>query len=121
MAFFSTTPPAFQGPTAVGTATAVQIYSGTGVTVAGTAYSFPAGVTLSNLTIQNSGANTAYVGAGSTVTTATGLPVPAGATVVIEASQAKGATGVFNLWAIAAQASGATTVEASLGTVVATD
>jgi hypothetical protein len=117
--FFSTTPPAYQGPTALGTAAASQIYSGTGTSVGGTGYPFAAGVTLSNLTIQNSGVNPAFIGIGSTVTATTGLELPAGDTLVLEASQVKAATGPFNLWAISS--GGATTVEASLGTVVAND
>lgn len=111
---FVTTPPAYQATAALGTV-AAQIYSGTGVTVGGSAYSFPAGVTLSNLIIQNSGTATAYVGQGSTVTSATGLAVLAGSSIVIEASVAQGTASTFNLWGIAA--GGTTALEVSLGTL----
>jgi hypothetical protein len=46
------------------------------------ATSIPTGATLPDLTIVNLGANTAYLG-GSTVTTATGLPIPSGGQVTI--------------------------------------
>lgn len=115
MEAFTTTPPAYQATPSLGT-TATQIYSGTGVTVSGTAYSFPAGVTLSNLIIQNSGTATAYVGQGSTVSSATGLAVLAGTGIVIEASVAQGTASTFNLWGIAA--GGTTSLELSLGTLV---
>ena len=112
---FVTTPPAYQATASLGTV-GTQIYSGTGVTVGGSAYSFPAGVTLSDLIIQNSGTATAYVGQGSTVSATTGLAVLAGSSVVIQASVAQGTASTFNLWGIAA--GGTTALELSLGTLV---
>ena len=109
MPIFSTSPPAYQ-TSSVGSV-ATQIYSGTGVSAA----AFPAGVTLTGLTIINSGTATAYIGAGSTVTTATGLPLPAGAQLTVNASVAQGSSSAFNLWAISAVA--AVPIEASLATV----
>lgn len=111
---FVASPPAYQSTPSLGTV-ATQVYSGTGVTVSGSAYSFPAGVTLSNLIIQNSGTATAYVGQGSTVTSATGLAVLAGSNIVIEASVAQGTASTFNLWGIAA--GGTTALEIGLGSV----
>jgi len=111
---FVTTPPAYQANYALGTAP-TQVYSGTGVTVGSTAYAFPAGVTLSNLIIQNSGTATAYIGQGSTLTSSTGLAVLAGSSVVIQASVAQGTASTFNLWGVAA--GGTTALEISLGSV----
>jgi hypothetical protein len=111
---FVTSPPAYQSTPSLGT-TAAQVYSGTGVTVGGSAYAFPSGVTLSNLIIQNSGTATAYVGQGSTVSATTGLAILAGSNIVIEASVAQGTASTFNLWGIAA--GGTTALEISLGSV----
>ncbi len=111
MQAFVASPPAYQATPSLGTAPS-QVYSGTGITVGGSAYSFPAGVTLSNLIIQNSGTATAYVGQGSTVSSATGLAVLAGTGIVIEASVAQGTASTFNLWACAA--GGTTALEISL-------
>ena len=114
MQAFVASPPAYQATPSLGT-TATQVYSGTGITVGGSAYSFPAGVTLSNLIINNSGTATAYVGQGSTVPSATGLAILAGSNIVIEASVAQGTASTFNLWGIAA--GGTTALEISLGSV----
>lgn len=113
MAIFVTSPPAYQ--TSLAGTTATVLFSGTGATVGGTSYTFPAGVTLGGgLQIQNAGTATVYVG-GSTVTTATGVPVPAGQSLVIQGSAATGASSTFNLWGITAAVT--VPVEAGLVTV----
>lgn len=114
MAIFVTSPPAYQ--TASAGTVATQLFSGTGVTVGGTSYTFPAGGSLgTGLQIQNSGTATVFVGGGSTVTTATGVPVPAGQSLVIQGSSAIGTGASFNLWGITAAVP--VPVEAGLVTV----
>jgi hypothetical protein len=110
---FSTTPPAYQSSGLV-SGSATSFFSGTGVTVAGTAYSFPAGTETSELIVQNSGTATAYIG-GTTVTAATGLPVPPGEQAIVPVTTGAGSS--FALYGITA--AGSTQVEASLGSVIA--
>lgn len=113
MAIFVTSPPAYQ--TSLPGTTATVLFSGTGCTVGGTSYTFPPGAGLSTgLQIQNAGTATVYVG-GSAVTTATGVPIPAGQSLVIQGSASTGASSTFNLWGITAAVS--VPVEAGLVTV----
>jgi hypothetical protein len=74
----------------------------------------PTGVTLKDLIIENQGSQTVFVG-GSTVTAATGLPVPAGAQVTFNGwAFAQGAAG-GNVYAIVS--SGTAQVTCGLATV----
>jgi hypothetical protein len=129
MSIFNGAPPAFQSTqaanTSVGTAAAgVQIYnagSATVITTAGTAYyAFPAGVTLSNLTIVNTGTATAYLGGAGTPSAVSGFPLAPGAQLTVQGTAAVSATvSNFNIWAVTA--AGTTSIEAGLATVVAVD
>ena len=112
MGLFSTSPPAYQAAS-IGT-TATVLYSGTGVTVGSAHYPYTSGLTISNLTVQNSGTASVFIG-GSAVTTATGLELPAGMSVTITGSTVTGASSKFNLWGITAAVTVPT--EASLATV----
>lgn len=97
--------------TASVTTTATQIYNtaATGI---------PTGVTLKDLTIINTGTVTIYLGQ-STVTAATGLPLPAGAQITYNGySHAQGDT-AGNVYAITA--SGTSSTIAGLATVDAND
>ena len=113
MAIFSASPPAYQATASVGN-TATQIYNTTSITVGGTTYTFPTGVTLANITVVNTGLVTAYIGS-SSVTAATGLVLGAGQQLTIQGSVAQGSS-LWNLYAITS--SGTTSVEVSLGTTV---
>lgn len=101
---------ATQATASVGTS-ATQIYNTS-------ASGIPAGVTLKNLTIVNTGSVTFYVGQ-SGVTSSTGLPVTAGTQVTIDGySYAQGASG-GNVYAITA--SGTSSALAGLSTVIGVD
>lgn len=114
MAIFVTSPPAYQ--TSLPGTVATVVFSGTGVTVGGTNYTFPAGGSLgTGLQVQNAGTATVYVGGGSTVTTATGVPVPPGQSLVIQGNSPSGTGATFNLWGITAAVP--VPVEAGLVTV----
>jgi hypothetical protein len=123
MAIFNTTSPSFQtvpnNTNAVVDTTARQIYNTTSFTpTGGAAISFPVGVALRDLTILNTGSITCFVGT-STVTATTGVPLRGGEQLTIQSSlHTQGESGAtsWNLYAITA--SGTTTIEASLGTLV---
>jgi len=123
VAIFNTSYPSFQTVpnstnATVGTS-AVQIYNTTNFQPvgAGSAIAFPTGGTLRDLTIVNNGAVTCFVGT-SSVTATTGVPLAPGQQLTIQGSQAVASSGntSWNLYAITA--SGTTTIEASLATVV---
>jgi len=122
MSIFNTSPPAYQaynaGRNAV-TNSATQIYSSTSVTN-GSTFSFPAGSTLHDLTIINTGSVTCYVGS-SSVTAATGFPIKPGEQLTIQGQVTAATSGVlgWNIYAITS--SGTTTTEASLATVAVVD
>lgn len=119
MAIFAASPPAYQTTASVGSS-ATQIYNTTSVTTGGHTYSFPTGVTLSELTIVNTGSVTCFVGT-SAVTAATGTPLRSGEQLTIRGSnhvQAESGATSWNLYAITS--SGTTSVEAGLATVDAT-
>jgi hypothetical protein len=119
MAIFAASPPAYQTTASVGSS-ATQIYNTTSVTVNSVTYSFPTGVTLSELTIVNTGTVTCYVGT-SSVTATTGTPLKSGEQMTIRGNghlQAESGNSSWNLYAITA--SGTTTIEAGLATVDAT-
>lgn len=72
---------------------------------------------LNNVTLINEGPGILYLG-GSTVTTATGLPVPVGAQVVIEGYTTTAGTTTNRIYGISASTS---VVRAGLATVAAVD
>lgn len=126
MAIFSTTYPAYQTvpnhTAATVTTAATQVYNTTGFQPVGaaSAFNFPAGVTLSEVTIINTGAVTCWVGS-SSVSGTQGIPLKPGEQLTIRGNghlAAESGNTSWNLWAITA--SGSTTIEASLATVEAT-
>lgn len=107
MAIFDAGSAAYQGPTSVG-GTAVLIWSGTATALAAVT---PA-VTLRDITVQNVGSFTCYVG-GSSVTTAA-MPVPAGAQLTIQGWTATSNKTTNDVFAITTSGATATSVIASL-------
>lgn len=123
MAIFNVSPPAYQGAGAgrnAVTNSATQIYSSTSVTVNSITYTFPTTVTLHDLTIVNTGTVACYLGS-SSVTAATGLPLKPGEQVTIQGAVVAATSGVLGWNVYAITASGTTTTEASLATVVSVD
>lgn len=109
MAIFNGSGPAYQFVTVTNSATA--IYNTT--TSIGTSVAFPTGVTLTNITIVNTGSTTCFVGQ-SAVTAVTGIPLAAGQQLTIQGwTSAQGGGNVL----FAITASGSTTVEASLASL----
>lgn len=120
MAIFNSSPPSYQATASV-TNSATQIYSTTSVTVGSNTYTFPTGVSLSELTVVNTGSVTCFLGQ-SGVTAVTGTPLKPGEQVTYRGvghTAAESGASSWNLYAITA--SGTTSVIASLATVDATD
>lgn len=122
MAIFASSPPAYQATASVSTTSGgTVIYSTTSITIGSTTYTFPTGVTLSELTIQNTGTVTCFVGQNG-VTATTGVPLKSGEQLTIRGNghlAAESGASSWNLYAITA--SGTTSIVASLVTVDATD
>lgn len=115
MPIFATAYPAYQ-VTSVPANAATKIYDTTSYTPAGgSALNFETPQTLHDLTLVNDGPATIYIG-GSSVTTATGLPVAPGVQVTLQGWTATAGSGGV-LWAITASGSAATTVEVGLASV----
>lgn len=110
MAIFDAGSPAYQTTATVG-GTAVRIWSGTFTALAGIS---PA-VTLRDITILNTGANTLWVG-GSSVTTAA-LPLLPGQQVTVQGWSATSNTTTNDIFAIAASGAAASSTAAGLATL----
>lgn len=110
MAIFDAGSPAYQTTATVG-GTAVRIWSGTFTALAGIS---PA-VTLRDITILNTGANTLFIGGSSVATT--GLALPAGAQVTIQGWTATSNTTTNDIFAIAVSGAAASSTAAGLATL----
>lgn len=109
MATFTASGPTYQVTAVASSAT--QIYNTLGPSSTG----ITSGTILANLTITNSGTVTVYLGS-SSVTSATGLVLLAGQSVVYQGATVAAASGsVWNLYAITASGTGQ--VEVGLGSV----
>lgn len=117
MPLFDVGSPAYQGPTTVGTAASVKLWSGTVSALAGIS---PA-VTVRDVMIQNTGTAVLYVSSGTqsinTAVTA-GVAVPVGAVLVLQGWTATTNTTTNDVYGIGGVATGATTAVAGLGTLI---
>lgn len=114
MALFNQSGPTYQTTTLVAN-TATQIYNTLGPSSVG----ITSGTVLQNLTVINTGPAVAYIGQSSAVTTASGVPLNPGASMVLEDSMAAGASSTWNLYAIT-PAGTAATILCGLSSVIAT-
>lgn len=112
MPIFDVGSPAFQGPTTVGTATSVKVWSGT---VAALAAVSPA-VTVRDITIVNQGTTSVYIVQGTIAPSATpnGLVLVAGGQLTIQGWTATTGTSTNDISAICLTGGGSSTVSAGL-------
>ena len=114
MALFNQSGPTYQ-VTSVPANTATQIYNTLGPSSVGIA----AGTVLSGLTVINNGPAVLYVGQDNSVTTAIGVPLNPGASMVLEDVNTAGTASTWNLFAITPSGTAAT-VLCGLSSVIAT-